>query len=923
MTRFAIVSIVCICLTSISHGAAVSWVSGASGTWQTATNWSSNPALPGSADDVTINQPGTLTITLATTPPAINSLNMAENLFSNTLSDLFVGAGGGTISGTVTFQAGKLISQTGTLQLQNTVNSDVSGLKTIAGGKMLFSPGVLPTINAPRTFLESDGANSLLDLSGVTTFTGGNFANSVIVASSGGTIELENVSGITTGATYVEATGANSKIDLTTLTSFTSTVFTATTELRATNGGKLITPNLTSLGRVNVQVDGATSSIDVDGVTNADFASFRALNGAVVAPTALTSYTAGANSTLFQADGTNSRVDMSSVTTFNGGTFVNAKLIANSGGRVELDGVATITTGATLIDANGTGSVVDVSALTTFTRTNVSDTTRLRATGGGSILSSNLTTLGPVRVEVDGAGSSINLGSLTNAESVRFAASNGGLIQPSILTSYSGGSAGGTMNASGSGAMADFSSVTTFNGGTFNRVDMVATGGGRVELDNVTQITTGATNVEADGAGSKVVLTDLTTFTRDNFADTGRLRANNGGEIETPSLTTLGQVNVDVVGATSQIDLSQVTNAVSTTFLASTGGMISMPSLTSYIVSVPGATTIRADGAGSLIDMSAVTSFSPGTFNNTDVLANGGTIDLSGVTTVTTGGADIRANTSGLVDLSALATFSPTNNADSRQFIAETSGIIQFHTSAKTTITNTAMFMSTGGELHGQEIDLGAATNFQATGTIVGSLTNSAGTLRPGFANQTGTLDIEGDFEQSVSGSLRIDATSVSLHDVVNVDGDADLAGNLHITPLAGFTPVYGTGIDIINVTGSIDGTFTTITWDGFFGWRAEYFPNVVRLIAEFGADFDEDGDVDGDDLLVWQTNYTMAGASHTDGDANDDGRVNGRDFLIWQKQYTGSGPLMTASVVPEPGVILLLLPGVFAICTRRCGIKT
>jgi hypothetical protein len=107
-------------------------------------------------------------------------------------------------------------------------------------------------INSPRTFLESDGTNSLLDLSGVTTFTGGNFSNSVILATNGGTVEMENVAAISDGATFVEATGANSKIDLTALTNFSSTVFTASTELRATNGGKLITPNLTTLGRVNV-----------------------------------------------------------------------------------------------------------------------------------------------------------------------------------------------------------------------------------------------------------------------------------------------------------------------------------------------------------------------------------------------------------------------------------------------------------------------------------------------------------------------------------------------------------------------------------------------------------------------------------------------------------------------------------------------
>ena len=463
------------------------------------------------------------------------------------------------------------------------------------------------------------------------------------------------------------------------------------------------------------------------------------------------------------------------------------------------------------------------------------------------------------------------------------------------------------MNANGSGAIADFSSVTTFSGGTFNRVDLIAANEGRVELDNVTAITTGATNVEANGAGSKVVLTDLTNFARTNLTDTTRLRATNGGEIESPNLATLGTVGVEVLGAASQIDLDQLTTADSTSFFVSDSGQITAPALTSYTVGSTGS-IIRADGAGSLIDMSAVTTFAPGTLNNTDVLANGGIIDLSGVTTVTTGGADVRANNSGLVDLSGLTTFSSTNNADSRQFIAESGGTIQFHPSAKTTITNTDMFMSSGGELRGQEIELGAATNLQATGTVVDSLTNTAGTLRPGFNNATGELEIQGDFKQAIGGTLRIEASSVLQYDMLDVAGDASLSGNLHITPLAGFTPVYGVGIDIINVTGSITGIFNSVTWDGAFGWRAEYLPNTVRLLAEFGADFDEDGDVDGDDLVIWQGNYSMSGADHTDGDADDDGDVDGRDFLTWQRQYTGPGMLVgsVSVAVPEPASVVL-----------------
>ncbi len=920
MSRSAFVTFVC-CGLSFSPlslvAAPVSWVNGSGGDWLAPSNWSSNPALPSFIDQVTISQPGTLTITLSGSAPEINSLSMSENLLITTPSDLVVGSGGGSISGTIDLQNGRLISKTGTLNILNTVNSDVSGLRASAGGNMLFSPGVLSTINGRsdnRTTLESDGTSSLLDLSGVTTFTGGGFFNAVLAATSGGTIEMENVASMTSGATYIEANGANSQIALNALTTFSRSITTDFGELRAINGGTLITPNLTTLSNhIAVRVSGATSSIGLSNVTSANTVSFYALDGGVVPLNSLTSYIADSSGSTFQADGTGSKLDLSPLTTFNGGTFNNSKLIANNGGIIELENVTSLNTGAFLIDATNSATI-NLSALTTFTRTNFADTARLRAAGGGSILTSSLTTLGPVLVEIDGAASSINLSNLTSVDSTSFTATNGGTVAPAVLATYNAGSTGSSLIAIGATSLVDLSSLTNFSGGTFNRTNVVAAGG-RVEIDNVTQIVNGSTNVEANDGG-RVVLTDLTTFSRTNNADLGRLRAANGGIIESPNLTTLGPVNIEISGATSVVDLDSLTSVDTTSFLASNGGVITAPALTGYSAGSNGS-VLRAD-VGSLIDLSSVTTFAGGTFNNTDVYAVGGTIDLGGVTTMVSGGTDVRATSGGHIDFASLATFAPTNNADAKVILADTNGSIQFRTAGKTTVTNTEMFLNTGGEMHGQEIELGAGTNFQATGTVQADLSNTAGSLRPGFNNQIGELEIEGDFKQGSSGQLRIEASSVLQYDAIDIDGDASLGGNLHITPLAGFTPVYGTGIDIINTTGSISGVFNTITWDGLFGWRVEYLPNVVRLLAQFGADFDEDGDVDGDDLLTWQNNYGMNSADHEDGDADDDGDVDGRDFLVWQRQFTGALPVVASTSVPEPSAIYLALIAVVSLFQRK-----
>jgi hypothetical protein len=67
-------------------------------------------------------------------------------------------------------------------------------------------------------------------------------------------------------------------------------------------------------------------------------------------------------------------------------------------------------------------------------------------------------------------------------------------------------------------------------------------------------------------------------------------------------------------------------------------------------------------------------------------------------------------------------------------------------------------------------------------------------------------------------------------------------------------------------------------------------------------GDFDSDGDVDGNDFLVWQGGFGIpSGATSADGDADSDGDVDGNDFLIWQSNFGASAEGGTSHVtVPE-----------------------
>ncbi len=66
-------------------------------------------------------------------------------------------------------------------------------------------------------------------------------------------------------------------------------------------------------------------------------------------------------------------------------------------------------------------------------------------------------------------------------------------------------------------------------------------------------------------------------------------------------------------------------------------------------------------------------------------------------------------------------------------------------------------------------------------------------------------------------------------------------------------------------------------------------------------ADFDADGQVDGNDFLAWQRGVGLtAGALRAHGDANGDGAVDALDLVVWKTHFGTSTAVSAASAVPE-----------------------
>ncbi|MBN1853016.1 MAG: lamin tail domain-containing protein [Pirellulales bacterium] len=85
---------------------------------------------------------------------------------------------------------------------------------------------------------------------------------------------------------------------------------------------------------------------------------------------------------------------------------------------------------------------------------------------------------------------------------------------------------------------------------------------------------------------------------------------------------------------------------------------------------------------------------------------------------------------------------------------------------------------------------------------------------------------------------------------------------------------------------------------DAAASWRpATPTPGSVMFEYPSPGDFDTDGDVDRNDLNIWESGFgTTAGARWSEGDSDEDGDVDGFDFLIWQQHYSGTASVGLAA---------------------------
>ncbi|QEG33976.1 PEP-CTERM sorting domain-containing protein [Bythopirellula goksoeyrii] len=129
------------------------------------------------------------------------------------------------------------------------------------------------------------------------------------------------------------------------------------------------------------------------------------------------------------------------------------------------------------------------------------------------------------------------------------------------------------------------------------------------------------------------------------------------------------------------------------------------------------------------------------------------------------------------------------------------------------------------------------------------------------------------------------------------------------------------TDLGILSEVGLTDtnqlNVFLALNSDGGLLAQIDNFRVIIEV--DLSADFNNDGKVDENDLVVWQNAY----GANANGDADGDGDSDGKDFLAWQRTYgvdatQSSVALSKADMallgigvgVPEPTTGILLLFG-------------
>jgi hypothetical protein len=286
--RASLILSTCIIASPFAAATPVDWLNDVDGLWNDASLWSSNPALPGALDDVSItNVTGLKTVTHDSGSDTINSLttNDSARVLVNGGSSLSINNGGsnagilqagGSSAGTLTLAGGALTNTNGALLADNDGLIELSTVQLLGGALNSAGNGSFRVNSSSVNRLQGVTINGALDMaSNLNTrerVSDGMTLNGTIDINRNGILSFEGNNLLDgTGTVNLGDTGAGNRIDLD--GNGTTTIGSGIT-IRGENGtiGNQIniggTQTLVNNGLISADVNGGTLSLVQSAVTN-------------------------------------------------------------------------------------------------------------------------------------------------------------------------------------------------------------------------------------------------------------------------------------------------------------------------------------------------------------------------------------------------------------------------------------------------------------------------------------------------------------------------------------------------------------------------------------------------------------------------------------------------------------------------------
>ncbi|HYI18670.1 MAG TPA: calcium-binding protein [Solirubrobacteraceae bacterium] len=202
-------------------------------------------------------------------------------------------------------------------------------------------------------------------------------------------------------------------------------------------------------------------------------------------------------------------------------------------------------------------------------------------------------------------------------------------------------------------------------------------------------------------------------------------------------------------------------------------------------------------GLTSILDVGGFTLTNTGTVSIP--AASSGTRLITGTAFVNAapGTVDVAHDTEFDVDVTNQGSFAiaDSQTASSDRDVTQTGGTMTVD--GRLEFTTDAALVLDGGALRG-------------TGRVIGDLTNTGGVVDPGGPGEVVTMIVEGDYLQAAGGTLAADVAE-GVADQLVAFGDASIAGALAVAS-AGYTPADDDRFRVLEVDGTLSGTFATAT---------------------------------------------------------------------------------------------------------------